>query len=261
MEVTIRDREGTLQMEKLLRDRFGVAPGSRVLDVGCGAGDLVLKLRTSGYDAYGADFSESLPDPCPGHLIPIMSATLYDTRRTYKVISSYRLPFGDGAFAAVVSTSVVEHVMDKEAFFQEAKRVLAPGGVIICTFPGSKYLPVETHVKVPLVNFFRPSVPRWWLAFWAIVGIRNEFQQGEPWRAVYRRNLIYCQNSLSYWPVRKYRKVLLSLGFQDFQCGTVDYLLHMEGGYAALLRRLKVPKLLRRAFCDVREVTISATSN
>jgi SAM-dependent methyltransferase len=245
-------------MEKLLRDLFELPPGARVLDIGCGKGDLARRLRSAGYEAHGADFAASLPDPCPDYLRPIEATTLRDSRRSYTVTSTYRLPFEDGAFRAVVSTSVLEHVIDKEAFFREVRRVLVPGGILLGMFPGSKSLPVETHVKVPLMNFFWPRGPRLWLAFWAIIGVRNEFQHGKPWRTVYRSNLDYCRNSLSYWPVRKYRQFLNRSGFHDFQCGTVDFLQHMDGGYAALLRRLRVPRPLRRALCDVRNVTISA---
>jgi len=245
-------------MENLLRNLFRIPSGARVLDIGCGKGDMVLKLRSSGYEAQGTDFAESLPNPCPDYFLPIQAATFYDSRRSYKVISSYQLPFEDGVFAAVVSTSVLEHVLDKESFFREVKRVLAPNGILISSFPGSKYLPLETHIKVPLVNFLWPRVPQWWLALWAIIGVRTTSQQGMPWQKVYQSNLDYCRNSLSYWPVRKYRKLLVKSGFHDFHCGTVDHLEHMDGGYAALLRRFRVPWVIRKAFCDVRDVTISA---
>jgi len=245
-------------MENLLNTRFGLPPKAKVLDIGCGKGELVTKLGSLGFDAFGADFPESLPEPRPSQLLPIEVTLLQDSRKSYRVLSAYRLPFPDQMFSAVVSTSVLEHVMDKETFFREVGRVLEPGGVLLSSFPGSKYLPVETHIRVPLVNFLLPHLPDWWLALWAILGIRSQNQKGLPWRKVYQSNLDYCRNSLNYWPVRRYRKHLLASGFHDFQCGTVDYLELMPGGYAALLRRIRLPRLFRKAFCDVRDVTISA---
>jgi len=45
------------------------------------------------------------------------------------------LPFRDGAFDGVVSSSVLEYVPDPAAVLLECARVLRPGGTLLCTVP------------------------------------------------------------------------------------------------------------------------------
>lgn len=40
-------------------DRLSIKPGSRILDLGCGTGDITIWLATQGYEAYGIDIAPS----------------------------------------------------------------------------------------------------------------------------------------------------------------------------------------------------------
>lgn len=97
--------------------------GARVLDVGCGAGQVVDRLTQAGFEAYGVDVSEPnierarrFSDRC----------SLYDGRR---------LPFPDQHFAAVGALNVLEHVEEPEAFLRELARVTEPGGTLVVSSP------------------------------------------------------------------------------------------------------------------------------
>ena len=46
-----------------------------------------------------------------------------------------RLPFADGSFDLYASFETIEHVADDRAVVREARRVLAPGGVFLCSTP------------------------------------------------------------------------------------------------------------------------------
>ncbi|MDB6108853.1 MAG: Demethylrebeccamycin-D-glucose O-methyltransferase [Pedosphaera sp.] len=98
-------------------------PGARALDVGCGVGQVVARLKQAGFEAYGVDVSEpnisraqKFSDRC----------RLYDGRK---------LPFPDQHFASVGALNVLEHVDEPEAFIAELVRVTAPGGRIVLSSP------------------------------------------------------------------------------------------------------------------------------
>ena len=57
------------------------------------------------------------------------------TRRPTCAASASRCPFVDGAFDAVISIAVLEHVKDPFRCAREIARVLKPGGEIICCVP------------------------------------------------------------------------------------------------------------------------------
>ena len=144
---------------------FSLPSHTKVLDFGCGSGQLVDALLQLGFDAYGCDISaywSGEPSVAPERLHLISSMP-------------YRLPFDDSIFDVVVSTSVLEHAQNKEEYFQEIHRVLRPGGYSMHIYPGKWYLPYEPHIYVPLVNYFWPYCPKWWLGLWALLGVRNEF--------------------------------------------------------------------------------------
>jgi ubiquinone/menaquinone biosynthesis C-methylase UbiE len=87
--------------------------------------------------------------------------------------AAYRLPYRDQEFDFVYSEQVFEHVMNPDQAIGELARVQRPHGVGLHLFP-ARYRPIECHVLVPSAGAFRP---RWWLALWAGLGIRNGFQR------------------------------------------------------------------------------------
>ena len=95
----------------------------RVLDIGCGVGQVVAALDVEGCEAYGVDVSH--PN--------IVIASKVSSRCT--LYDGGRLPFDDNYFTQVGALNVLEHVQDPEFFISEAVRVCAPGGRIIISSP------------------------------------------------------------------------------------------------------------------------------
>ena len=98
-------------------------PGARMLDVGCGVGQVVDYLNNRGYEAYGVDVSEpniaraqKISDRCQ----------MYDGRR---------LPFPDAYFAGAGAFNVLEHVEEPENFIKEIVRVVGTEGRIVISSP------------------------------------------------------------------------------------------------------------------------------
>lgn len=98
-------------------------PGGRVLDVGCGVGQVVGRLMQAGYEAYGVDVSEP----------SIAKARQYTDRcQTY---DGTRLPFPDNHFDSAGALNVLEHVDEAESFIREIVRVVRPQGKVLISSP------------------------------------------------------------------------------------------------------------------------------
>lgn len=83
-------------------------PRPKILDYGCGAGEIVEAGIRRGLDIYGAEtFYEG------GNTREAVRAKGLLGNRI-KEIQNGRLPFADGSFALVVSNQVLEHVQDLE---------------------------------------------------------------------------------------------------------------------------------------------------
>ena len=98
-------------------------PSDRVLDVGCGVGQVVARLTEAGYEAYGVDVSE--PN--------IERARKFSDR--CQLYGGTRLPFPDQHFASVGALNVLEHVEEPEAFIKELVRVAQIGGRVVLSSP------------------------------------------------------------------------------------------------------------------------------
>jgi len=101
----------------------------RVLDLGCGIGNILIALAERidfVHPAAGVDVS---PDLIRIGQEEIARAGLQD-RISLQVAPATRLPFEDGAFDVVLTSHVLKHLDDETllASFREVARVLRPGG-------------------------------------------------------------------------------------------------------------------------------------
>ena len=87
------------------------APPARVLDVGCGQGELTTSLAIAGYDVLGID-----PLAPPGEYFRRLK--LEDVEETER-------------FDAVVAGFSLHHVSDLETGLDKIARLLQPGGVLV----------------------------------------------------------------------------------------------------------------------------------
>jgi len=211
-ESAVPNANGTVAglLHNIISHELGRQPGSvRVLDFGCGAGEAVQTFLALGYDAYGCDIGADWPG-APGEWERGLPGKMWKENARARLIpitaSPYRLPFPSGTFDVVVSNSVFEHAQNKQEAFAEIARVLKAGGLGIHFIP-AKWRFIEPHIYVPLVSWMWPNVPDWWLSLWALLGVRNEFQQDMHWHDVSLNNRAYCREGLHYWRLHKYRSL------------------------------------------------------
>jgi ubiquinone/menaquinone biosynthesis C-methylase UbiE len=126
-----------------------------ILDIGCGVGAFVRRLREFSPRVAGIDVDEERVKE-GGKALPDLALAVGEN-----------LPLADNSFDVILLHEVLEHVTDDQATLREAHRVLRPGGSVVIFCPNRLY-PFETHGiflgkryvfgNMPLVNYLPDSV-------------------------------------------------------------------------------------------------------
>jgi SAM-dependent methyltransferase len=124
----------------------------RVLDYGCGAGEVVAEGLRRGLDIEGAELFFAGGDTrAAAEATGLLGTRIHE-------LSEGRVAAEDGRYDLVVSNQVLEHVEDLDAVLDELARVLAPGGRMLCLFP-SREVWREGHCGVPFLHRLPPRSP------------------------------------------------------------------------------------------------------
>jgi SAM-dependent methyltransferase len=136
--------------------RYSTLEGGRILDVGCGLGTYVRKLRAFSPDVYGVDID------------PDKVAQAQKELGHISVSPAEELPFPADFFDVILLHEVLEHVDDDHKAVREAYRVARVGGRMVIFVPNRLYA-FETHGvywrgvyhfgNIPLVGYL-PSALR-----------------------------------------------------------------------------------------------------
>jgi SAM-dependent methyltransferase len=151
----------TLKTRQVAHLRPG--PGARVLDLGCGRGEVLLACARAGARVAGIDYSAAA--------VEISRDTLSGIDADIRRGDVTRLPWPDASFDAVLSGDVIEHLVpdDAAAMLREAHRVLKPGGrLVLHTAPNRLFLEVAWPLlRWPLIGAgYRQTVER--LEHWVV---------------------------------------------------------------------------------------------
>jgi SAM-dependent methyltransferase len=104
----------------------------KVLDVGCGIGDM-LRFRRG---TTGVDINPRTVDLCMRNGLDA------------KLMQPDQLPFPQGSFDGLVLDNVLEHIIVPDVLLAEIRRVLKPGGVVVVGVPGIKGYACDPDHKV-----------------------------------------------------------------------------------------------------------------
>jgi 2-polyprenyl-3-methyl-5-hydroxy-6-metoxy-1,4-benzoquinol methylase len=102
-----------------------VYPGGNLLEIGCGAGAFLARMRDLGWNVCGVD-----PDP-----VAVSSRRQTDLDIRCGTLEEMRFPAD--SFDVVTMNHVIEHVHDPVRLLEECQRVLRPGGKLVLTTPNA----------------------------------------------------------------------------------------------------------------------------
>jgi ubiquinone/menaquinone biosynthesis C-methylase UbiE len=134
--------------EYVLEKAGQIAQGSKILDYGCGAGDVVMEGSRRGLDIIGV---ETFYGGSKAKDLTISRGLL--NQSVFSLSEEYEIPFNDSYFDFVISNQVFEHVEDLQFTIDEIFRVLKPGGKLLALFPDKTVLR-EGHCGVPFAHWF-----------------------------------------------------------------------------------------------------------
>jgi len=126
--------------------RLGIKPGTRVLDVGCGAGQLALIAARAGAEVIGCDIATNWLEKAQAR------ATAEGLTVKFEEGDAESLPYGNGEFDAVVSLIGAMFAPRPERVAAELTRVCRPGGIIAmgnwtpAGFVGQMFKTIARHI-------------------------------------------------------------------------------------------------------------------
>jgi ubiquinone/menaquinone biosynthesis C-methylase UbiE len=129
-----------------------VAPGQRVLDIGCGRGELVIHSALRGATAVGIDFAADAVG------IAARAVDAFDEVRGRACVlrmDAREMAFGERPFDTVFLSDIVEHLYPEElaGALEETRRVLRPGGrLVVHTCPNKLLYDVTYPIYIRQVH-------------------------------------------------------------------------------------------------------------
>ena len=122
-------KESPYSSHTLLMNRLPASGrGLRVLDLGCAHGALSAAVASKGYRVTGVERPGGITGEFPAS-VRLVQADL-----------EFGLPDLDSHFDIVVCADVLEHLRDPLRLLNEARAIMAPGGMLLASLPNSGHL-------------------------------------------------------------------------------------------------------------------------
>jgi SAM-dependent methyltransferase len=140
--------------QRWLFDQFKFPPQGRILELGCGAGNLWLENLNripAGLEIVLSDLSEGMLLQAQDNL------KSHSHIFQFRVMDAQSIPADEHGFDLVIASHMLYHVPDRAKALSEIRRVLKPGGRFYASTIGSHHMK-EIH---DLVTRFDPQLAAW----------------------------------------------------------------------------------------------------
>lgn len=101
---------------------------TKILDIGCGTGEMLMDLMAPKREIYGIDISFNMiklaQEKCD-------KSKIENCKLSFNIGEIEHLAFDDKSFDLVICSGVIEYLNDDKASLDELKRVIKPGGYLI----------------------------------------------------------------------------------------------------------------------------------
>ncbi|HLM23680.1 MAG TPA: class I SAM-dependent methyltransferase, partial [Pyrinomonadaceae bacterium] len=116
------------RLEEITAEFSPYRQNNRLLDIGCGAGNLLLAARKNGWEGQGLDVSPGAVKHVRGLGFEVFQGELQQAR------------FPSQHFDVITAAELVEHLFEPRLVLQEVARLLRPGGLFWTTTPHARGL-------------------------------------------------------------------------------------------------------------------------
>jgi len=116
------------RLDEITKEFAGYRQTNRLLDIGCGAGNLLLAARKNGWEAQGLDVSPSAVK----HVRELGFEVFKGELQAAQLPSQH--------FDVITAAEILEHLSEPRLLLQEVVRILRPGGLLWTTTPHARGL-------------------------------------------------------------------------------------------------------------------------
>jgi len=129
---------------KAVNDVIPWVANGKLLDIGCGNGEYLLRMKSIGWQCKGVEFNDKAASICRRHGLDIIQGDLVDAN------------LDDASFDFVTAHHLIEHATDPHALMKGIARLIRPGGTVLIRTPNSEALGRKLFGR----HWFPNEVPR-----------------------------------------------------------------------------------------------------
>jgi 2-polyprenyl-3-methyl-5-hydroxy-6-metoxy-1,4-benzoquinol methylase len=201
----------------------------KILDIGCGNGNISLALGSLGYNVTGVDIDST----------SIENARKINTFKNvqFNVLDANAFDVKD-EFDAIVCSEVLEHLENPSELVQSIFSILKKDGILVATVPNG-WGPREVLITKPMQWLHKNKMDTAILKFKKLLGYSNHTQQSS------NPDLTHVQ----FFTAGKFKRILESAGFKQSRWDNADFIERVFP-YSFLTRRIYGLQKLDCALAD-----------